>query len=1135
MRNLVFIIGFLFPFVVLAQEEADYSQIKTFAVSDTIQVDSVSINPERFKIETLSGTKIDSSQYRINFATARLFFAEKTVSAYDSLRVYYVEYPRFLTKTYRQFDPSIIVENTKNMNKLYALSQGYDQDSFQPFEGLHTQGSISRGITTGNNQNMVMDSELDLQISGKISPRVHLRASIQDANIPIQQAGYSQNLNEFDQVFIELYGENWNIRAGDVELTQGHSFFASYVKQVQGLSVNATLNPEGNSTHLFAAGALVKGVFARSEIKGQEGNQGPYKLAGPNGELYVMIVAGSERVYVNGILLERGESKDYIIDYNAGEIRFNSTFPMTSEMRIVVEYQYTDRNYSRIVATGGGSYRDETFEIGGFVYSENDLKNQPLQQNLSRVQAQILANAGDDFDRMYAPSIAPSTFDENKVLYEKSVQNGDTIFVYSTDPNAELFQVRFSELGQNQGDYVLANTSAIMRVYEYVAPINGVPQGNFAPIIQLFAPEKLQVAVIRGKYQPSEKTRVGFELAGSRKDLNLFSPQGDSNNTGFAARIDAQQTLLKKENWQLNTFATFNYLQDRFESVETLYNVEFNRNWNLLFPQGDQTFLNTGLMFNSPENGEIQYSFQHLDYSENFNGNRHLIEVYFDNDRLQFLLNSSYMHSQSDTLQSAFFQLHSQGVYSFGKLWTGGLFSMENNTQELVKTQTLTDLSQAFRNYEVFVGFGNPERVFAKIGYRHRVNDSLQNNQLAQVSRSNNYYLESQLIQNKNTRLSLFANYRILKSSSGSENARSLNSRLLYHQVLFDRILTLNTTYETLSGTLPRQEFTYVKVTPGQGQYTWIDYNKNGVQELEEFEIASFQDQAEFVRVFLPNRVYLKTHQNKFSQLVALNFQPWQNKTGFKKFLSHFYNQTAYLIDRKVAQKGGGFQFNPFENGGKNELALVSNFRNTLYFNRGKQHFTTGYTFISSQSKNLLSTGLQENNLKSHQLDFTHKVQESWLFNLQNKLTKTESKVENFAAHDYRLAGFSASPTVSYLLSRQAQFNLFYHYEEQQNEMGQHESLKRQKLGLSFSFSNAEKYTLSGEFNYIYNQFEGNSFSPVAYQMLQGLQTEKNFTWHLLIRKKLTEYLDLNLSYFGRKSQNARAIHTGSIQLRAYF
>ena len=70
----------------------------------------------------------------------------------------------------------------------------------------------------------------------------------------------------------------------------------------------------------------------------------------------MLIVSGSESVFVNGIRLERGENEDYIIDYNAGEIVFNATYPITSEMRITVEYQYSDRNYSRVVATGGGKH-----------------------------------------------------------------------------------------------------------------------------------------------------------------------------------------------------------------------------------------------------------------------------------------------------------------------------------------------------------------------------------------------------------------------------------------------------------------------------------------------------------------------------------------------------------------------------------------------------------------------------------------------------------------------------------------------------------------------------------------------------------------------------------------------------------
>jgi hypothetical protein len=53
--------------------------------------------------------------------------------------------------------------------------------------------------------------------------------------------------------------------------------------------------------------------------------------------------------------------------------------------------------------------------------------------------------------------------------------------------------------------------------------------------------------------------------------------------------------------------------------------------------------------------------------------------------------------------------------------------------------------------------------------------------------------------------------------------------------------------------------------------------------------------------------------------------------------------------------------------------------------------------------------------------------------------------------------------------------------------------------------------------------------------MLEGLQVGKNGTWRLLLQKNLTQYLDINLNYQGRKGETSKTIHTGNIQLRAYF
>jgi len=392
------------------------------------------------------------------------------------------------------------------------------------------------------------------------------------------------------------------------------------------------------------------------------------------------------------------------------------------------------------------------------------------------------------------------------------------------------------------------------------------------------------------------------------------------------------------------------------------------------------------------------------------------------------------------------------------------------------------------------------------------------------------------MINTQNTQLSLFANYRVLKDEDGDdEDEQNLNTRLLYSQSLWKGGVRLNTAFESNSGVIAQQEFTYVQVEPGLGIYTWIDYNENGIQELNEFEVAQFKDQADYVRVLLPNQVFIKIRNNKFSQIVTLNPQQWANSEGVKKFLSHFYNQTSYVLDRKISRTNDISDINPFAEGGDDQLGLNLNFRNTLFFNRGKQRYTTSYTYLSSSGSNLISLGLQESKLEGHQLNINHKFLEFWLLNLKGGLGNNKSISENFANRNFDLDNYQINPKLSYLLNRQTRFDVFYQFLNKENSLGEMEVLEQQKIGVSFAYNNVQKISISGEFNYIDNAFEGSAFSPVAYTMLEGLQPGTNFTWSLLFQKKITKYLDANLSYFGRKSKNSSTIHTGSVQLRAYF
>jgi hypothetical protein len=253
-----------------------------------------------------------------------------------------------------------------------------------------------------------------------------------------------------------------------------------------------------------------------------------------------------------------------------------------------------------------------------------------------------------------------------------------------------------------------------------------------------------------------------------------------------------------------------------------------------------------------------------------------------------------------------------------------------------------------------FIGRGDSTKVFVELGYLRRKNDSLRNGLLEHVSNSQTFILRSKLIQNKKTDLAVYASYRNLDFTDANRKREpSLNSRILYNDRFFNQFIQTGITYETSSGTIAQQEYTYVEVPAGQGVYAWNDYNGNGIQEVNEFEIAPFPDQAKFIRIFLPNQIYIKTNQNKFSQSVTLNPLQWQNEKGFKKIVSYFYNQTSFILDRKVKSNGDHFELNPFRSSDENILGPNSSFRNSLFYNRGKQKHSVTYSYLINKGEKL--------------------------------------------------------------------------------------------------------------------------------------------------------------------------------------
>ena len=1059
-------------------------------------------------------------------------FSEETLDS--------ISYPEFITKKYNFLSKDLIIKNSSNLDKLYKISKSNKVINSNPFEGLKSKGSISRGINLGNNRNAVLNSELDLQIFGKINNKIEVTASIQDSNIPLQDGGYSQKLDEFDQIFIELKSEKWKIRAGDIDLNNTNTYFGGFEKRIQGLLVSAKINEKDNA---YFSGAIVKGQFKRGNINVQDGNQGPYKIQGQLGELYILVISASEKVYVNGILLQRGENKDYIINYNAGEIIFNTTYPVRSEMRVNIDYQISDRNYSRFMAYGGGEFNSEKMNLNVMIYNENDLKNQQLQQSLSSENIEALSLAGDDLDLMQSSSIIETEFDENRILYKKLIENNVEFYEFSNNPNEELYSIKFSYIGKNEGDYSVVNTGAISNIYEYMPPISGNKQGDYEPIVNLIAPEKIQIAVINGKYRISKNSKIKFELANSNSDKNLFSTISDEDNTGIATKIEIENSIISKNNIKIISKTEYKHIDKDFRSIENNYNTEFLRDWNL-----DSTLLDINNQFNKTQNqssaelsfwkknvGSAQYKYQNLEFTDDFKGTKHNTVLNYTINNIKINSTSSFLESKSKSIESNFTRSYNTASLNTNNHWTEINLDYEDNSKRNIISDSLILNSHQYKSYGVKSGIGDIKNFFVELGYNHIINDSVVNNEIQKVNSSNSFSLNTQFINNSNTKLSIFGNYRILDRNNEVKKEKILNSRINYFKKSSDDIIKINILYESNSGNLAQQEFTFIEVDSGIGNYKWIDVNENNIQELEEFEIAQFEDEGIYLRVLLPNQKFIKTYQNKFSQSLNINFKRWATeKSKFRKILSYFQNQTQYLIQKQSTQKNNQFDLNPFKISSKNLLGLTLNLRNSLFFNRGKQYYSTTYNFTNNRSKNNLSFGNIENDIISHQLNFKHKLNNilfSSLISYENK----KSRSENFESKNYTFEELRYGPKFSYFIQNNNKIDIYYQYSNKENVIGDFETLTQNKFGISSSFSNKNKLALNGELNYYKNKFNGNSNSIIGYIMMEGLQSGNNLTWTLNIQKKVTKHVDLNLNYFARKSDYNPIIHNGSVQLKANF
>ncbi len=1111
---------------------------------DTLLIDTLSLLPGSVFIHTLTGDSIEVSSYTIDYPKSLLIWIKRP--DLTQIHITYRVLSVLFTRKYFNKDPRLIEQEAIN-NDAFIYQVPKEDNTLFSLSGLNKSGSISRSIGFGNNQDLSVNSDLSLQLAGKLSNDIEISAAISDDNIPIQPDGTTQQINDFDKVFIQFKRKNTSLIAGDYELRRPDSYFMNFFKRTQGgsFSTSFTNAKEWNYKSNISA-AVAKGRSARNLFNGIEANQGPYRLTGNNGELYVIILSGTERVYLDGQMLQRGQDNDYVIDYNTAEITFTPRRIITQNSRISAEFEYSDKNYARTLTYFNQEISNKKIAFKLNFYNEQDNRNQPFLQNLNDTQKQFLKGIGNDISLAFYPNVEAVAFSNNEILYKQIDTLGNVgVYVYSTNPNLARYRLGFSFVGQGSGNYKLNNTSAANgRVFEFIAPSNGIKQGNYEPITLLVTPKKQQLITLGVDYRLSKKTLISNEIGFSNNDVNLFSDIGNPDNKGLAYKLKASNEyhLSHKDTIGLKLVTSLNYefAGEHFKAVERYRSVEFQRDFNL-FGQTQRSNehlggLSIGLIRDALN--QVTYHFNTFIRQGNYNGFQQAVTGNYQWKNNQISYSGNYLTADASLNKSSFLRQNAGISRKFWKLISGIALEKELNRTIDKQNNQLNLASFAFTQLKFYVNSDVSKDNRFKAEYSKRYDKLPFGNELKSSSVADMVMLGLDFTKNPNSVLNISSTYRQVDYSQhiAKQNENTLLGRIEHNLNLWKGFINANTYYELGTGQEPKREFTYLEVQAGQGAYAWNDYNGNGIKELNEFELSRFQDQATFIRIFRPGNEFIQTNYTAINQ--TLRFSPASVLKNKSNWLSKFSGQSSFKIERKILDQTGLSGFNPFDVriDAANLVSLNSFFRNTLFFNRNNPIYSIDLNYQNTGGKILLSNGFDTRKREESGVRLRWNILQKTTIGLESKQGIKRFDSELFTRRNYRIKFLEFLPESNYQFSTNFRLTFSGGYITQQNEKSLGgEKTANTRFTTEASYAILKKGLITSRVNFIKNDFSGQSNSPIAYELLDGLQPGNNITWSIGLQRSVANGIQLNVNYEGRKSPGVRSIHTGGVQVRAFF
>lgn len=472
-------------------------------------------------------------------------------------------------------------------------------------------------------------------------------------------------------------------------------------------------------------------------------------------------------------------------------------------------------------------------------------------------------------------------------------------------------------------------------------------------------------------------------------------------------------------------------------------------------------------------------------------------------------------------------------------------YSSETNKQFSKTTDTLTPFSFAFHIWQAYLKSDPSKLNKWGISYFTRSDWYPLQSKLQQADKSDNINFNTEIRKNENRQLAFNITYRklhIINSTLSRQKAdESLLGRADYTMREFKGFVTGNILYELGAGQEQKREYTFFEVPAGQGEYTWIDYNSNGIKELNEFEIAIFQDQRKYVKLYTPGTQYVKANYVTFNYSIGLSPRNIIKSTakGLMKLLYRSSSSSSLQINKKDLSTGK-FAFNPFTRKlvDTTLISLYSELTNTYFFNRSNIRWGFDITHHLLNNKSLLSYGVESRKTR----DVGGKLRWNPSRSINTTIALRNSKNELFTSgtkfnnRNYQVALNRIEPAISFMHKSTFRLTVNYSLNDKRNRIDSMEKAVIHELGAELRYTILSNSSLNAKFTFNQTNFKaytGAANTTVGYVMLDGLLPGKNYLWNIEYTRNIAGNFELSLQYNGRKPGTANTVHTGTASIRA--